>query len=104
MSMDIFGKGLLMMKTNKKTILIPAGEFKQKCLNLIDEVSKGEIELIVTKRGKECVRIVSLEKNIEGPICGTLKGSVKYNSDITLSEVENDWRNSFRHLCLDLAS
>jgi hypothetical protein len=31
---------------------IPAGEFKAKCLKLMDEVVKGNLTLIVTKRGK----------------------------------------------------
>jgi antitoxin (DNA-binding transcriptional repressor) of toxin-antitoxin stability system len=31
---------------------IPAGEFKAKCLKLMDEVVKGNLTLIITKRGK----------------------------------------------------
>ena len=35
-----------------ETRTIPAGEFKAKCLKLMDEVVKGNLTLIVTKRGK----------------------------------------------------
>ncbi len=35
-----------------ETRTIPAGEFKAKCLQLMDEVVKGNLTLIVTKRGR----------------------------------------------------
>ncbi len=38
--------------TQPETRIIPAGEFKAKCLQLMDEVVKGNLTLIVTKRGK----------------------------------------------------
>ena len=39
---------------------IPAGEFKAKCLALMDEVQAGGEPIIVTKRGKPVVRITPL--------------------------------------------
>jgi len=38
--------------THPEVRTIPAGEFKAKCLKLMDEVVKGNLTLIVTKRGK----------------------------------------------------
>jgi prevent-host-death family protein len=38
--------------------LIPAGEFKAKCLGLMDEVNQGNIEILITKRGKPFARLV----------------------------------------------
>jgi antitoxin (DNA-binding transcriptional repressor) of toxin-antitoxin stability system len=35
-----------------ETRIIPAGEFKARCLKLMDEVQQGHLTLIVTKRGK----------------------------------------------------
>jgi prevent-host-death family protein len=42
----------------KKVRTIPAGEFKAKCLKLIDEVAETGEEIIITKRGKVRARIV----------------------------------------------
>ncbi|HVW10029.1 MAG TPA: type II toxin-antitoxin system prevent-host-death family antitoxin [Bryobacteraceae bacterium] len=40
---------------------IAAGEFKAKCLALLDEVQQKREEIVVTKRGKPVARIVPLE-------------------------------------------
>ena len=40
----------------KKTV--PAGQFKNSCLKLMDEVQKDGIPLVVTKRGKPVVEVV----------------------------------------------
>ncbi len=37
---------------------IPAGEFKAKCLKLMDEVQQTGQEVIITKRGKPVARLV----------------------------------------------
>ena len=37
---------------------VPAGEFKNACLKLIDEVSKHGVPITVTKRGRPLVQIV----------------------------------------------
>lgn len=39
---------------------IPAGLFKQGCLALLDEVGEGNVELVVTKRGKPVARVVPM--------------------------------------------
>jgi prevent-host-death family protein len=41
---------------------MPAGEFKAKCLRLMDQVAKTGQPLTVTKRGKPVVRIVPVEE------------------------------------------
>jgi prevent-host-death family protein len=43
------------------TRTIPAGEFKAKCLALMDEVAASGDEIIVTKRGRAVVRLVKAE-------------------------------------------
>ncbi len=40
------------------TRTIPAGEFKAKCLALMDEVAATGDEIVVTKRGRAVVRLV----------------------------------------------
>ena len=45
------------------TRTIPAGEFKAKCLALLDEVAETGDELVVTKRGKPVARLAPLSKS-----------------------------------------
>lgn len=50
----------MVMKTEAakpETRTIGAGEFKAKCLQLMDEVKEKKLHLIVTKRGKPVVEI-----------------------------------------------
>lgn len=42
--------------------IVPAAEFKARCLALLDEVSESGCELVVTKRGRPVARIVPVEK------------------------------------------
>ncbi|MEX0784720.1 MAG: type II toxin-antitoxin system Phd/YefM family antitoxin [Dehalococcoidia bacterium] len=48
------------------TRTIPAGEFKAKCLALLDEVAQTGEELVVTKRGKPVARVAPLSKAQRG--------------------------------------
>jgi prevent-host-death family protein len=52
---------------------IKAGEFKAKCLKLLDEVAETGEGLIVTKRGRPVARVLPL---IREPLLGALKGTV----------------------------
>jgi prevent-host-death family protein len=53
--------------TQPETRTIPAGEFKAKCLKLMDEVVKGNLTLIVTKRGKPVMQAISPAASEEKP-------------------------------------
>ncbi len=44
---------------------IGAGEFKQKCLALIDEVASTNEQILITKRGRPLARLVPLESREE---------------------------------------
>jgi prevent-host-death family protein len=66
---------------------IPAGEFKAKCLAIMDEVQAGGESVIITKRGKPVVRITSLENPATGSserdsIFGFMKGGGTVVGDI----------------------
>ena len=58
-----------------RTREIPAGEFKSKCLALLDRVSETRQEIVVTKRGRAVAKVVP----IEAP---SLRGSVLEADDI----------------------
>ncbi len=64
---------------------MPAGEFKAKCLALLDEVSITGEELIVTKRGKPVAKVAAVETAEPA----TLIGSVRWEKDI-VSPVDED--------------
>ena len=65
---------------------IAAGEFKAKCLALLDEVALTGQDIVVTKRGKPVAKIVPLE-GAEAP---SLRGSVLWEKDI-VSPVGDPW-------------
>jgi prevent-host-death family protein len=43
-------------------IQIPAGEFKARCLKLMDEVRATRRPIVITKRGKPVARLVPVEE------------------------------------------
>ena len=57
---------------------IPAGEFKAKCLALLDEVSESRVPLVVTKRGTPIAQVVPLAAEAKA---SSLLGSVRYTSE-----------------------
>ncbi len=57
--------------------MIQAGEFKARCLAILDEVAETGQQVIVTKRGKPVARLVPLDS----PPTGSLLGSVRYAED-----------------------
>lgn len=69
---------------------IPAGEFKAKCLKLMDEVNATGEELVITKRGKPVARLVPARE--ERPsLFGSMKGTVKILGDIIEPVWEPGW-------------
>jgi prevent-host-death family protein len=62
--------------TMVRTREIPAGEFKAKCLALLDHVAVTRQEIVVTKRGRAVARLVPIEK------APSLRGSVLEADDI----------------------
>jgi len=58
---------------------IPAGEFKQRCLAILDEVAETHQEVIVTKRGKPVARLVPVVSDAEreAEILASLRGRGK---------------------------
>ena len=68
---------------------IPAGEFKSKCLKLMDQVRDTHEEIVVTKHGKPVVRIVPIDTEPARPLRGYLKGTVSTKGDIIAPTGEN---------------
>ena len=63
------------------TTNIPAGEFKAKCLALLDEVRDERKEIIVTKRGVAVARLVPMAPATKAA-GGLMKGTVQIHGDL----------------------
>jgi prevent-host-death family protein len=67
---------------------IAAGEFKAKCLKLLDEVAEKRETLVITKHGKPVAQIVPMPP--EESLFGSMKGSVLWEGDI-ISPIDVEW-------------
>ena len=68
---------------------IAAGEFKAKCLKLLDEVAETREAIIVTKFGKPVAKLVPMSKgNVD--IIGAMRGTVLWEGDI-ISPIDVEW-------------
>lgn len=63
---------------------IAAGEFKAKCLALLDEVSETGRRVVVTKRGRPVAEVVPVE---EAP---SLEGSIIHETDL-IAPLDEPW-------------
>ena len=68
---------------------IPAGEFKAKCLKLMDEVQQTGQEVIITKHGKPVAKLAPLEKELPS-LFGCMKGSIVILGDI-IGPIDVEW-------------
>jgi prevent-host-death family protein len=67
---------------------IGAGEFKAKCLKLLDEVARTHEPLVITKHGKAVAKLVPIGP--ESELFGAMAGSVRLEGDI-VSPLESEW-------------
>ena len=70
---------------------IAAGEFKARCLALMDDVQSTREPIVITKRGKPVAKLVPLENKKDNWI-GRLNGVIKIVGDIE-SPIEG-WESS----------
>jgi prevent-host-death family protein len=67
-----------------------AGEFKAKCLSVLDEVQRTRKEVVITKRGKPVARLLPPVEEDGGPSFGRMKGTIKILGDI-VSPIDLEW-------------
>ncbi len=70
--------------------VIAAGEFKAKCLHILDEVNKTREAVTVTKRGKPVARVVPIPAD-PGSSYGIAKGTISYAEDDDLLSTGETW-------------
>jgi prevent-host-death family protein len=68
---------------------IAAGEFKAKCLHLLDEVRQSRTEIVITKRGRAVARLLPADEELP-PIFGRMRGSADICGDI-VAPVGETW-------------
>jgi prevent-host-death family protein len=73
---------------NAHTIEVPAGQFKSRCLKLMDEVRSRRLEVVITKRGRPVARLVPVDE--APPLFGCMRGSVDIVGDI-VSPTGESW-------------
>jgi prevent-host-death family protein len=61
---------------------MPAGEFKARCLQVMEQVNKTKIPVVITKRGRPIAKLVPVESEVADAF-GCMKGTVKFVGDIT---------------------
>lgn len=69
---------------------IKAGEFKAKCLELMDRVQSRHEEIIITKRGRPVAKLVPIEPEPAVDAFGFMKGTGEILGDI-ISPVDVEW-------------
>jgi prevent-host-death family protein len=67
---------------------IPAGEFKAKCLKILDEVAENRKTLVITKRGRPVARLSPVPQ--VGDFVGSMRGSGEILGDI-ISPLDVEW-------------
>lgn len=70
--------------------IIAAGEFKAKCLHVLDEVSKTHEPVTVTKRGKPVARVVPIPAET-GSSYGIARGTISYAENDDLLSTGEAW-------------
>ena len=67
---------------------IGAGDFKARCLKLLDEVALSREPLVITKHGRPVAKLVPIPQETE--LFGALAGSVRHEGDI-VAPVDAVW-------------
>ena len=68
---------------------MPAGEFKAKCLKLMDEVNEAHHPVVITKDGKHVAKLVPIDDEVIDYF-GCMSGTVEYDGDL-ISPIGVDW-------------
>jgi prevent-host-death family protein len=69
--------------------IIGAGEFKVKCLHILDEVYTSRREIVITKRGKPVARLLPADDAVV-PSFGRMKGSAEVLGDL-IAPIGDEW-------------
>lgn len=71
---------------------VSAGEFKARCLNLMDEVQRTRREIVITKRGRPVAKLVPADEKPKS-VWGALKGRATVVGDVRrmIEPIDERW-------------
>ncbi len=70
--------------------VMKAGEFKARCLELMDRVAASGEVIVITKRGKPVAQLTPLPVERPATLAGYLKDEIEYVGDV-VAPVDIDW-------------
>ncbi|MDO8667032.1 MAG: type II toxin-antitoxin system prevent-host-death family antitoxin [Gemmatimonadales bacterium] len=71
---------------------IPAGQFKARCLELMDRVRAQGGEIVITKHGEPVAKLVPVETPLQPESgFGCMKGTITIFGDIIAPVEDEDW-------------
>jgi antitoxin (DNA-binding transcriptional repressor) of toxin-antitoxin stability system len=73
-----------------KRTTVPVGEFKARCLLLLDDIAANGRTLVITKRGKPIAKVSPVEAKRK-PFAGSGKGMAKEVRDIVYFDTSDLW-------------
>lgn len=73
-----------------KSTVMKAGEFKARCLELMDRVAVSGDVIVITKRGKAVAQLSALPVKKPATLVGYFKDKIDYIGDV-IAPVEIDW-------------
>ena len=73
-----------------KEAVVPASEFKAKCLRLLDDIAAEGKSVTITKRGRPIARVVPIAKPVNR-LRGSWKSIVRTRGDIAHFSVCGEW-------------
>ncbi len=75
---------------------VPAGEFKQTCLRLLDEVGESGEPIVITKRGKAVAQLTQVHSKRSDDWLGTMRNRGEIRDDLIAPAVEPDEWHALR--------
>ena len=69
---------------------IPAGEFKARCLQIMDDVAETHAEVVITKYGRPVAKLVPVDGDVPDSF-GAMAGSVIYLEEDVVSPDHEAW-------------
>ncbi|MHB8262895.1 MAG: type II toxin-antitoxin system Phd/YefM family antitoxin [Acidimicrobiales bacterium] len=78
--MDIVHRHDTTLRSRPNSV-IPAGEFKQRCLALIDQVAAERTSILVTKRGRPLARLVPVDEPV-APLEGSVSVITEHEEEL----------------------
>jgi prevent-host-death family protein len=67
---------------------VGAAEFKARCLEIMDEVERSRVEVIITKHRRAVARLVPMEH--EQGFVGSMRGAIVWEGDL-ISPIGDKW-------------